>query len=189
MPNYTERTVLSKPRDFAEVANNAGSGGVVNNNVTETVNNVNVTGSAVSIFNQEFLNTTSNILTWTQNGGILPKTNLSASIHVYQNGQKLIESQYQRALTILTENRDKLDLLAEKLLTAEVLFKEDLIEIFGERPWNTSDLVEIESPEGTIEIETISEETETATDENTATTEINEISDQEEGNNDETEVK
>jgi hypothetical protein len=94
MPNYTERTVLSKPRDFAEVANNAGSGGVVNNNVTETINNVTVTGSAVSIFNQEFLNTTSNILTWTQNGGILPKTNLSASIHVYQNGQKLIESQY-----------------------------------------------------------------------------------------------
>ena len=94
MPNYTERTVLSKPRDFAEVANNAGSGGVLNNNVTETINNVTVTGSAVSIFNQEFLNTTSNILTWTQNGGILPKTNLAASIHVYQNGQKLIESQY-----------------------------------------------------------------------------------------------
>jgi len=94
MPNYTERTVLSKPRDFAEVAYNAGSGGVVNNNVTETINNVTVTGSAVSIFNQEFLNTTSNILTWTQNGGILPKTNLSASIHIYQNGQKLIESQY-----------------------------------------------------------------------------------------------
>jgi hypothetical protein len=94
MPNYTERTVISKPRDFNEVANNAGSGGVVNNNVTETVNNVTVTGSAVSIFNQEFLNTTSAILTWTQNGGILPKTNLSASIHVYQNGQKLIDSQY-----------------------------------------------------------------------------------------------
>jgi hypothetical protein len=94
MPNYTERTVISKPRDFNEVANNAGSGGVVNNNVTETVNNVTVTGSAVSIYNQEFLNTTSNILTWTQNGGILPKTNLAASIHVYQNGQKLIESQY-----------------------------------------------------------------------------------------------
>jgi len=94
MPNYTERTVISKPRDFNEVANNAGSGGVVNNNVTETVNNVTVTGSAVSIFNQEFLNTTSAILTWTQNGGILPKTNLPASIHVYQNGQKLIDSQY-----------------------------------------------------------------------------------------------
>ena len=94
MPNYTERTVLSKPRDFAEVANNAGSGGVVNNNVTETINNVTVTGSAVSIFNQEFLDTTSGTLTWTQNSGKLPTTNLLAAIHVYQNGQKLIDSQY-----------------------------------------------------------------------------------------------
>jgi len=94
MPNYTERTVLSKPRDFADVANNAGSGGVVNNNVTETINNVTINGSAVSIFNQEFLNTTSAILTWTQNAGVLPLTNLAASVHVYQNGQKLIASQY-----------------------------------------------------------------------------------------------
>ena len=94
MPNYTERTVLSKPRDFNQVANNAGSGGVVNNNVTETINNVTVTGSAIAIFNQEFLDTTSNILTWTQNSGNLPTTNLNASIHVYQNGQKLIDSQY-----------------------------------------------------------------------------------------------
>ena len=94
MPNYTERTVLSKPRDFADVANNAGSGGVVNNNVTETINNVTVNGSAVSIFNQEFLDTTSGTLTWTQNSGKLPTTNLLAAIHVYQNGQKLIDSQY-----------------------------------------------------------------------------------------------
>ena len=94
MPNYTERTVLSKPRDFAEVANNAGSGGVVNNNVTETINNVTINGSAVSIFNQEFLDTTSGTLTWTQNSGKLPTTNLLAAIHVYQNGQKLIDSQY-----------------------------------------------------------------------------------------------
>ncbi len=94
MPNYTERTVLSKPRDFADVANNAGSGGVVNNNVTETINNVTVNGSAVSIFNQEFLATSSNVLTWTQNNGTLPVANLPASVHVYQNGQKLINSQY-----------------------------------------------------------------------------------------------
>jgi hypothetical protein len=98
MPNYTERTVLSKPRDFAEVANNAGSGGVVNNNVTETINNVTVNGSAVSIFNQEFLDTTSAILTWTQNSVKLPTTNLLAAIHVYQNGQKLVDSQYSITL-------------------------------------------------------------------------------------------
>lgn len=94
MPNYTERVVLSKPRDYNEVANNAGSGGVVNNNVTETINNVTVNGSIISIFNQEFINTNSNILTWTQNNNNLPITNLSSSIHVYQNGQKLIASQY-----------------------------------------------------------------------------------------------
>ena len=94
MPNYTERTVISKPRDYNIVANNAGSGGVVNNNVTETINKFTVTGSAVTIFNQEFLSTSSNVLTWTQNNGVLPVTNLAASVHVYQNGQKLIESQY-----------------------------------------------------------------------------------------------
>jgi hypothetical protein len=94
MPNYTERLVLSKPRDYNDVANNAGSGGVVNNNVTETINNVTVNGSVISIFNQEFLNTSSAILTWTQNNGVLPVTNLNASIHVYQNGQKLIDSQF-----------------------------------------------------------------------------------------------
>jgi hypothetical protein len=94
MPNYTERTVLSKPRDYNDVANNAGSGGVVNNNVTETINNVTVNGSAVSIFNQEFIAASSNVLTWTQNNGVLPVTNLNAAIHVYQNGQKLIDSQY-----------------------------------------------------------------------------------------------
>lgn len=48
---------------------------------------------------------------------------------------KLIESQYQRALQILTDNQDKLTLLAEKLLEAEVIFKEDLEAIFGKRQW------------------------------------------------------
>ena len=56
---------------------------------------------------------------------------------------KLVEFQYQRALTILTENEDKLKLLAEKLLATEVIFKEDLIEIFGERPWKREEVEEI----------------------------------------------
>jgi len=54
-----------------------------------------------------------------------------------QEVSKMIEAQYQRALQILTENKDKLTALAEKLLTTEVIFKEDLIEIFGERPWRS----------------------------------------------------
>ena len=94
MPSFTERTVISKPRDYAQVANNAGSGGVVNNNVTETINNVTVTGSLINIFSEEFLAASSNILTYTKNNGVLPTTNTDASIQVYQNGQKLITSQY-----------------------------------------------------------------------------------------------
>lgn len=48
---------------------------------------------------------------------------------------KLIEIQYQRALTLLTENKDKLTTLADKLLEKEVIFKENLEEIFGKRQW------------------------------------------------------
>jgi len=46
---------------------------------------------------------------------------------------KLIENEYERAKSLLRENRDKLDKLAEKLLEKEVIFREDLVEIFGER--------------------------------------------------------
>jgi len=58
---------------------------------------------------------------------------------------KLIESQYKRALQILTENKDKLTLLAEKLLTSEVIFKEDLVEIFGKRAWEKEEEMVIEA--------------------------------------------
>lgn len=47
----------------------------------------------------------------------------------------LIESQYQRAIDLLTENKDKLSQLAEILLDKEVIFKDDLQNIFGERPF------------------------------------------------------
>jgi len=45
----------------------------------------------------------------------------------------IIEGQYQRAITILKENKDKLTKLAERLLEKEVIFKDDLEEIFGKR--------------------------------------------------------
>ena len=47
----------------------------------------------------------------------------------------IIEKQYERAKEILTKNKEKLDLLAEKLLESELIFKEDLVKIFGERPF------------------------------------------------------
>ena len=60
---------------------------------------------------------------------------------------KLIESQYQRALEVLTENKDKLTELASKLLTNEVIFKEDLELIFGERPWDIAEISHPSEPE------------------------------------------
>ncbi|MDD3771276.1 MAG: ATP-dependent zinc metalloprotease FtsH [Weeksellaceae bacterium] len=46
---------------------------------------------------------------------------------------KIIEGQYNRAKDLLVTHRAQLDQLAEKLLEKEVIFREDLVEIFGER--------------------------------------------------------
>ena len=48
---------------------------------------------------------------------------------------KLVEGQYVRAKRILAENKDKLTALATQLLEKEVIFKEDLEKIFGDRPF------------------------------------------------------
>lgn len=47
----------------------------------------------------------------------------------------LIEGQYQRAIEILKENKDKLLQLADILIEKEVIFKDDLETIFGSRPF------------------------------------------------------
>jgi len=49
---------------------------------------------------------------------------------------KIIEEQYQRAIDLLEENKDKLTQLAEVLLEKEVIFKDNLQEIFGKRPFD-----------------------------------------------------
>ena len=48
----------------------------------------------------------------------------------------LIESQYQRAIQILEQNKDKLNELANILIEKEVIFKDDLENIFGKRPFD-----------------------------------------------------
>ncbi len=48
---------------------------------------------------------------------------------------KMIEFQYVRAIELLEKNKDKLTILAELLLEKEVIFKDDLQEIFGKRPF------------------------------------------------------
>lgn len=54
---------------------------------------------------------------------------------------KIIEEQYLRAKRILTENKEKLVQLAELLLEKEVIFKENLEDIFGKRQWMSRDEV------------------------------------------------
>ncbi|MAJ32535.1 MAG: peptidase M41 [Flavobacteriaceae bacterium] len=72
---------------------------------------------------------------------------------------KIIEGQYKRAIEILQVHKDKLILLANRLLEKEVIFKDDLEKIFGKRPFEseTNEEVTVENskdndkPENTIE--------------------------------------
>ena len=50
---------------------------------------------------------------------------------------KLIEEQYNRALKVLKENKKKVEELANALLSNEVIFKDNLISIFGARKWTS----------------------------------------------------
>lgn len=49
---------------------------------------------------------------------------------------ELIEGQYERAIKILEENKDKLNQLADILIEKEVIFKDDLETIFGKRTFD-----------------------------------------------------
>jgi ATP-dependent metalloprotease FtsH len=49
---------------------------------------------------------------------------------------KLVESAYKRAVNIVGKNKSKVQELAMKLLEKEVIFHEDMVEIFGERPYD-----------------------------------------------------
>ena len=58
----------------------------------------------------------------------------------------IIEEQYQRAITLLENNKDKLTELAEVLLEKEVIFKDNLEKIFGERPFGKKEEEIVKEP-------------------------------------------
>jgi AFG3 family protein len=58
---------------------------------------------------------------------------------------KMIEAQYLRAIELLDKNKEKLTVLAKLLLEKEVIFKDDLLKIFGERPFEEVD-AEVKTP-------------------------------------------
>ena len=51
---------------------------------------------------------------------------------------KIIEKQYDRAIELLKKSKGKLKQLAERLLEKEVIFKDDLENILGKRPFKTN---------------------------------------------------
>ena len=50
--------------------------------------------------------------------------------------KKMIDEAYTKTVQLLTENRSALDQLAATLLDKEVIFREDLENIFGKRKWD-----------------------------------------------------
>lgn len=73
----------------------------------------------------------------------------------------LIDSQYERALQVLKDNAEGHRKLGERLLEKEVIFGEDLEEIFGKRPWVREELTA--ENQTVIEPKTTTEETDQAT--------------------------
>jgi AFG3 family protein len=53
--------------------------------------------------------------------------------------RELIETAYERARKLILENKDKVESLAKLLLEKEVIFREDLENIFGKRPFDKED--------------------------------------------------
>jgi len=50
---------------------------------------------------------------------------------------RILEEQYQRAKDILIEHKNKVEKLGTELLENEVIFKDDLTKIFGDRKWKS----------------------------------------------------
>ena len=55
----------------------------------------------------------------------------------------IIEKQYNRACQILKKHKTKLKALAKRLLEKEVIFKDDLVNILGERPYITPEKIPV----------------------------------------------
>ncbi len=66
--------------------------------------------------------------------------------------KNMIEEQYQRAIKLLEKNKDKLTLLADKLLEKEVIFKDDLEAVFGKRAWVEKEKIEEVQAETKVKI-------------------------------------
>lgn len=51
-----------------------------------------------------------------------------------EEAKKIIDKAYERTLQMLNEKREQLEAVAQELITKEIIFKDDLIRLIGERP-------------------------------------------------------
>lgn len=72
---------------------------------------------------------------------------------------EIVETQYQRAIALLEEHKDKLTELANELLEKEVIFKESLERIFGPRPFATPELAEQQAKDAQTDSQDTNEST------------------------------
>ena len=75
---------------------------------------------------------------------------IDAQIH------QMVEQAYEKAKSILIANREKLDKLAQILVEREVIFREDVENIYGPRPWDEK--AETKASDNNSEAQTTSEE-------------------------------
>jgi cell division protease FtsH len=66
-----------------------------------------------------------------------------------EEARKFIDEQYVRAQALLRDKRALLDVLANELLTKEVIFKDDLERLLGKRPFDKQEVTESENTTGT----------------------------------------
>ncbi|MGP1590368.1 MAG: ATP-dependent zinc metalloprotease FtsH [Prevotella sp.] len=73
---------------------------------------------------------------------------------------RMLNEQYNRAKQILTEHKEGHARLAELLITKEVIFAEDVEEIFGKRPWRsrTQEIIEANEKANELTLENMPEE-------------------------------
>lgn len=62
-----------------------------------------------------------------------------------QEVKNLSDQAYQRALSLLTEKRREVEIIAEELLKKEVLYKDDLERLIGKRPFEEHSFVDVTS--------------------------------------------
>jgi len=63
--------------------------------------------------------------------------------------RKLIDSAYDRTIALLQKHKGELEMIAKKLLEKEILFKSDLEELIGKRPFNENKLQDNAKQNGT----------------------------------------